>query len=282
MSTPPPDGSPFNLPRWTEREAREVIAALEGSGKSVRAFAAEHGLDPQRVYAWRRRLGGAEPTTFREVIVQPHAPLTVRSEQASFEIALASRRRRPRTAVVRCRDVGSSARGLGAGPRVLSLPPSVRLFVATQPVDGRKGPDSLMALVRDVLRHDPLSGHLFIFFSKRCDRVRVVYWDRNGYAMWTKRLEKGAVSPDLLQRQPLVVGCHRGRGVGPDRRRDRAGRRASSTPVAARRAVAVRNRRVREFPFGRCVEATDRWLRATGSPPPSHRISTRSVRGCRR
>ena len=37
----------------------------------------------------------------------------------------------------------------------------------------------------------PLSGHLFIFFSKRCDRVRIVYWDRNGYAMWTKRLEKG-------------------------------------------------------------------------------------------
>jgi transposase len=78
---------------------------------------------------------------------------------------------------------------------VLSLPPSVRLFVATQPVDGRKGPDSLMALVRDVFRHDPLSGHLFIFFSKRCDRVRIVYWDRNGFAMWTKRLEKGRYRP---------------------------------------------------------------------------------------
>lgn len=78
---------------------------------------------------------------------------------------------------------------------MLSLPPSVRLFVATQPVDGRKGPDSLMALVRDELRHDPLSGHLFIFFSKRCDRVRVVYWDRNGFAMWTKRLEKGRFRP---------------------------------------------------------------------------------------
>jgi transposase len=74
---------------------------------------------------------------------------------------------------------------------VLSLPPSVRLFVATQPVDGRKGPDSLMALVRDVLQQDPLSDHLFIFFSKRCDRVRIVYWDRNGLAMWTKRLERG-------------------------------------------------------------------------------------------
>jgi transposase len=78
---------------------------------------------------------------------------------------------------------------------LLSLPPSVRLFVATQPVDGRKGPDSLMALVRDVLHQDPLSGHLFIFFSKRSDRVRIVYWDRNGYAMWTKRLEKGRFRP---------------------------------------------------------------------------------------
>jgi transposase len=78
---------------------------------------------------------------------------------------------------------------------VLSLPPSVRLFVATQPVDGRKGADSLMVIVRDVFKQDPLSGHLFIFFSKRCDRVRVVYWDRNGFAMWTKRLEAGRFRP---------------------------------------------------------------------------------------
>jgi transposase len=78
---------------------------------------------------------------------------------------------------------------------LLSLPPSVRLFVATQAVDGRKGADSLMVLVRDVLRHDPLSGHLFVFFSKRRDRVRIVYWDRNGFAMWTKRLERGRFCP---------------------------------------------------------------------------------------
>jgi transposase len=78
---------------------------------------------------------------------------------------------------------------------MLSLPPSVRLFVATQPVDGRKGADSLMVIVRDVFKQDPLNGHLFIFFSKRCDRVRVVYWDRNGFAMWTKRLEAGRFRP---------------------------------------------------------------------------------------
>jgi len=87
---------------------------------------------------------------------------------------------------------------------VLSLPPSVRLFVATQPVDGRKGPDSLMALVRDVLQQDPLSGHLFIFFSKRCDRVRIVYWDRNGLAMWTKRMEKGKFAAPWEKKKPVL------------------------------------------------------------------------------
>ncbi len=74
---------------------------------------------------------------------------------------------------------------------MLSLPPSVRIFVATQPVDGRKGMDSLAAIVRSALGQDPLSGHLYVFFSRRCDRVRVVYWDRTGFAMWTKRLERG-------------------------------------------------------------------------------------------
>ncbi len=78
---------------------------------------------------------------------------------------------------------------------MLSLPPSVRVFVATQPIDGRKGADSLMVIVRDVFQHDPLGGHLFVFFSKRCDRVRIVYWDRTGFAMWSKRLERGRFRP---------------------------------------------------------------------------------------
>ena len=74
---------------------------------------------------------------------------------------------------------------------MLSLPPSVRIFVATQPVDGRKGVDSLAAIVRSQFKLDPLSGHLYVFFSKRINRVKLVYWDRSGFAMWTKRLEKG-------------------------------------------------------------------------------------------
>jgi transposase len=54
---------------------------------------------------------------------------------------------------------------------VLSFPPSVRIFVATQPVDGRKGADGLVALIRSAFLHDPLDGHLHVFFSRRSDRV---------------------------------------------------------------------------------------------------------------
>jgi transposase len=65
------------------------------------------------------------------------------------------------------------------------------VFVATERVDGRKGIDGLSALVRSRFAEDPLSGTLFVFFSRRADRVRVLYWDRDGYVLLTKRLEEG-------------------------------------------------------------------------------------------
>ena len=90
---------------------------------------------------------------------------------------------------------------------MLSLPPSVRIFVATQPVDGRKGVDSLTAIVRSALSADPYSGHLYVFFSRRCDRVRVVHWDRNGFAMWMKRLERGRFHPTFSDDGRLSVSA---------------------------------------------------------------------------
>jgi transposase-like protein len=86
----PTNGLPFNRPRWTERDAREVIAALDRSGKPVSVFAAEHGMDPQRVYLWRRRLGGAERTTFQELVVRAPAGRFAAAESGTFEIVLAS------------------------------------------------------------------------------------------------------------------------------------------------------------------------------------------------
>lgn len=74
---------------------------------------------------------------------------------------------------------------------MLTFPPGTRVFVATARVDGRKGIDGLSVLVRSQFAEDPLSGTMYVFFSRRADRVRVLYWDRDGYVLVTKRLEKG-------------------------------------------------------------------------------------------
>lgn len=74
---------------------------------------------------------------------------------------------------------------------MLSLPPSVRIFVAREVADMRKGFDGLSGLVIDVIDEDPQSGHLFVFFNRRRDRVKILYWDQSGYWLLYKRLEHG-------------------------------------------------------------------------------------------
>jgi len=74
---------------------------------------------------------------------------------------------------------------------MLSLPPSVRIFLASEPVDGRRGMDGLAALVRESFGEDPLSGHLFVFRNRRGDRAKILYWDRSGFWLLQKRLERG-------------------------------------------------------------------------------------------
>ena len=75
---------------------------------------------------------------------------------------------------------------------MLSWPPTVRIYLCADATDMRKGFDSLAHLVESSLSLDPLSGHLFVFRIRRGDRIKILYWDADGYVLWYKRLEKGS------------------------------------------------------------------------------------------
>ena len=74
---------------------------------------------------------------------------------------------------------------------MIHLPASVRVYLCLTPCDMRKSFDSLHTLVRDHLELDAMAGHLFVFASRRRDRIKILYWDRDGFAIWAKRLEEG-------------------------------------------------------------------------------------------
>lgn len=74
---------------------------------------------------------------------------------------------------------------------MLSLSPSIQVFMAVEPVDMRKSFDGLSAAVQTVFDRNVLDGHLFLFLNRRRDRIKVLWWDRDGLAIWAKRLESG-------------------------------------------------------------------------------------------
>ena len=90
-------------------------------------------------------------------------------------------------------------RGLAAGRA------DVRVWLAVSPLDMRKGFDRLAEHVRTILAMDPLSGHLFVFRSRGGQRVKILWWDRDGLAIYYKRIEKGTFQFPASSEKALAI-----------------------------------------------------------------------------
>jgi transposase len=89
---------------------------------------------------------------------------------------------------------------------MISVSHPVRVFLHTRPTDLRKGFDALSGLVITDFAQDPTSGHLFLFVNRRRDRLKILYWDRDGLAIWYKRLETpGSFQLPAVSRDALSV-----------------------------------------------------------------------------
>jgi transposase len=111
---------------------------------------------------------------------------------------------------------------------VITIPRSVRILIGSTPIDMRKSIDGLLAVVQQELQEDAYSGHLFVFVSRRCDRVKILAWDKGGFVLVYKRLERGqfklphmdpssmAVEIDATQLAMLLDGIDFGRVRRPE------------------------------------------------------------------
>jgi len=106
---------------------------------------------------------------------------------------------------------------------MLSIPGNARLFLCQEPINMRKSFEGLSALVEQLFPEELLSGALFIFLNRRKDHMKVLYWDKDGLAIWFKRLEKGSFawkwgSESLIDRRTFFMLLE---GITPKRLRVR-------------------------------------------------------------
>ena len=156
-----------------------LIAEQEASGQTIRAFCQEQGVGDNSFYYWRKKLQKSTGA--------------VRSSENGGQrgaVGIDSGQWRATPDRERC-GRGDVSPGAGRGKAMIHPPASVRVYLCLSPCDMRRSFDGLHALVRDHLQLDPFAGHLYLFANKRRDRLKILYWDRDGFAIWAKRLEAG-------------------------------------------------------------------------------------------
>jgi transposase len=89
------------------------------------------------------------------------------------------------------------------------IPSNLKIHLASQAVDMRKSSQTLAALVKNILQQNPFCGHLFVFYNKRKDIVKILYWQTNGFCLWQKKLEEGKfILPGSLSSSSVEMSAY--------------------------------------------------------------------------
>jgi transposase len=171
--------------RWSAEEKRRIVAAAIEPGAVVSEVARAAGIPVSQLFHWRKQLCGParEKPGFAAVTVSPSA-----GSSNMIERGAAADHGRDRRG-----DRVGDDQGAGQGHRasMIPIPTGVRVWLATGHTDMRKGFASLSLQVQEVLRRDPLNGHLFCFRGRRGNLLKVIWHDGQGACLFTKRLERG-------------------------------------------------------------------------------------------
>ena len=177
---------------------QEVIERQQASGQSIVGFCSKEGLAPASFHAWKRRLRRSRRGIGRRSANQALVPVQIVSDPKAD-----AGRLEVQWPVVSCCEFKAvtprrSVRWwlLSGGPdntkgtAMLTLPSSLRVFAKTGPTDMRKSFEGLVGVVERELGQQVESGDLFLFFNRRGDRVKVLWFAGDGLVIWYKRLER--------------------------------------------------------------------------------------------
>ncbi len=126
---------------------------------------------------------------------------------------------------------------------MLTFPAAIKVYLCTVPCDMRRSFDGLSMMAEHVIRCDPFSGHLLVFCNRRSDRLKILYWDRDGWAIWYKRLEAGTFQFPFAETGRKEIAAWElgllleGIDLSKGRRRKRYSLPATAEPPASQQAV---------------------------------------------
>jgi hypothetical protein len=165
---------------------------------SIREFCRQRRLRESQSYWWQRKLRARRQERNNPTSGGAASFALVSEDRASMPAGLelgapgrASTAHQPGSSG---RDPASGTGGhgvVGELIRMLSFPAAIKVYLCTVPCDMRRSFDGLSMMAEHVIRCNPFSGHLLVLCNRRADRLKILYWDRDGRAIWYKRLEAG-------------------------------------------------------------------------------------------